>query len=101
MVPLLEHARVHGGGRSVSTGHQSGTAGGAYDIAGGDHEQSRPAREDKEIESMGALLDEALDAGCIGMSTGLAYAPAIAAPTDEVVALRSDCNPTAPCSPHT
>jgi N-acyl-D-amino-acid deacylase len=36
---------------------------------------------------MGALLDEALDAGCIGMSTGLAYAPAFAAPTDEIVAL--------------
>jgi len=46
----------------------------------------RPAT-DKEVERMGLLLDEALDAGCIGMSTGLAYAPAIAAPTDEIVAL--------------
>jgi N-acyl-D-amino-acid deacylase len=46
----------------------------------------RPAT-DKEIDRMGALLDEALDAGCIGMSTGLAYPPAIAAPTDEIVAL--------------
>ncbi len=46
----------------------------------------RPA-SDEEIASMSALLDEALEAGCIGMSTGLAYAPAIAAPTDEVVAL--------------
>lgn len=46
----------------------------------------RPA-SDEEIRRMGVLLDEALDAGCIGMSTGLAYAPAIAAPTDEIVAL--------------
>jgi N-acyl-D-amino-acid deacylase len=49
-------------------------------------ELDRPAT-DKEIQRMSVLLDEALDAGCIGMSTGLAYAPAIAAPTDEVVAL--------------
>ena len=40
-----------------------------------------------EIAHMEALLDEALEAGCIGMSTGLAYPPAFEAPTDEVVAL--------------
>ena len=42
-----------------------------------------------EIARMEALLDEALDAGCIGMSTGLAYPPAAQAPTDEIVALAS------------
>ena len=42
-----------------------------------------------EITHMEALLDEALEAGCIGMSTGLAYPPAVEAPTDEVVALAS------------
>lgn len=46
----------------------------------------RPA-SDEEIDRMRTLLAEALQAGCVGMSTGLAYAPAIAAPTDEVVAL--------------
>ena len=40
-----------------------------------------------EITHMEALLDEALEAGCIGMSTGLAYPPAAQAPTDEIVAL--------------
>ena len=40
-----------------------------------------------EIAHMEALLDEALEAGCIGMSTGLAYPPAAQAPTDEIVAL--------------
>lgn len=40
-----------------------------------------------EIERMGELLDDSLAAGCIGMSTGLAYPTAAAAPTDEVVAL--------------
>ena len=42
-----------------------------------------------EIAHMEALLDEALEAGCIGMSTGLAYPPAVEAPTDEIVALAS------------
>jgi N-acyl-D-amino-acid deacylase len=46
----------------------------------------RPASA-AEIDRMGERLDEALEAGCIGMSTGLAYPPAINAPTDEVVAL--------------
>ena len=40
-----------------------------------------------ELERMGAWLEEALDAGCIGMSTGLAYPPAQAAPPREVTAL--------------
>jgi N-acyl-D-amino-acid deacylase len=52
----------------------------------------RPA-SNKELDAMGALLDEALDAGCIGMSTGLAYAPAFAAPTDEIVALAERLQP--------
>ena len=42
-----------------------------------------------EIARMETLLDEALESGCIGMSTGLAYPPAIQAPTDEVVVLAS------------
>ena len=42
-----------------------------------------------EIARMEHLLDEMLEAGCIGMSTGLAYPPAIEAPTGEVVALAS------------
>lgn len=40
-----------------------------------------------EIEQMGRLLDDSLAAGCIGMSTGLAYPIATAAPTEEVVEL--------------
>ena len=40
-----------------------------------------------EISHMETLLDEALEAGCIGLSTGLAYPPAFEAPTDEVVTL--------------
>ncbi len=40
-----------------------------------------------EISHMEFLLDEALEAGCIGLSTGLAYPPAFEAPTDEVVTL--------------
>ena len=47
---------------------------------------ARPATAD-EIARMADTLEDALDAGAIGLSTGLAYPTAIAAPTDEVVAL--------------
>ncbi len=40
-----------------------------------------------EIDRMGALLEGSLEAGAIGLSTGLAYPPAHAAPTEEIVAL--------------
>jgi N-acyl-D-amino-acid deacylase len=41
----------------------------------------------EEIARMGERLDRALDEGCIGLSTGLAYPPAFNAPTEEVIAL--------------
>jgi N-acyl-D-amino-acid deacylase len=40
-----------------------------------------------EIGEMQRQLEAAMRAGCIGMSTGLAYPPANAAPTEEVIAL--------------
>jgi N-acyl-D-amino-acid deacylase len=46
----------------------------------------RPA-DDREIGRMAELVDEAMAAGAIGLSTGLFYPPARAAPTSEVVAL--------------
>jgi N-acyl-D-amino-acid deacylase len=46
----------------------------------------RPARA-REIDAMTRRLEEAMAAGCIGMSTGLAYPPAFNAPTDEIVEL--------------
>jgi N-acyl-D-amino-acid deacylase len=49
----------------------------------------RPAR-DSEIERMRALADEALAAGAIGLSSGLYYEPAFAAPTEEVIEI---CRP--------
>src|SRR5882724_12606992 len=39
----------------------------------------------KEVSRMKALVDEALAAGAIGVSTGLYYEPARAAPTEEVI----------------
>ncbi|MHB1122059.1 MAG: N-acyl-D-amino-acid deacylase family protein [Ramlibacter sp.] len=38
-----------------------------------------------QIARMRELVEEALDAGAIGLSTGLFYEPAIAAPTEEVI----------------
>ena len=46
----------------------------------------RPAT-DHEIDQMRNQLAEALDAGVVGMSTGLAYEPAKPAPTSEVLKL--------------
>ena len=49
----------------------------------------RPATP-AEIDTMRADLAEALDAGALGLSTGLAYPPSRYAPTSEVVALARD-----------
>ncbi|HXY99289.1 MAG TPA: D-aminoacylase [Stellaceae bacterium] len=52
----------------------------------------RPASE-SEIEVMRARLAEALEAGAIGLSSGLWYAPAIAAPPSELAALAKTLHP--------
>jgi N-acyl-D-amino-acid deacylase len=44
----------------------------------------RPAT-DSQIKRMREMVDEALAAGAIGLSTGLYYEPACAAPTEEVI----------------
>jgi len=44
----------------------------------------RPASRD-EIKVMRGRLEDSLEAGAIGLSTGLFYPPAIAAPTEEVI----------------
>src|SRR5690606_28413172 len=51
----------------------------------------RPA-SGAEREAMRRLADEALAAGAIGVSTGLYYEPAMAAPTEEVIDV---CRPLA------
>lgn len=43
------------------------------------------AANDAERQAMRALLQEALDAGAFGVSTGTFYPPASAAPTDEII----------------
>ena len=52
----------------------------------------RPAGPE-EIARMGERLQEALDAGAIGMSTGLYYAPAFHAPPAEIEALAARLRP--------
>jgi N-acyl-D-amino-acid deacylase len=48
------------------------------------------AATDAEITRMQSMVTEALEAGAIGVSTGLYYEPAIAAPTEEVIEI---CRP--------
>jgi N-acyl-D-amino-acid deacylase len=55
-------------------------------------ELDRAARAD-EIARMGERLQEALDAGAIGMSSGLYYAPAFHAPPAEIEALAARLRP--------
>jgi N-acyl-D-amino-acid deacylase len=55
-------------------------------------ELDRAAQPD-EIAAMGERLQEALDAGAIGMSTGLYYAPAFKAPPAEIEALAARLRP--------
>src|SRR5215207_15012 len=55
-------------------------------------ELDRAARPD-EIAAMGQRLQEALDAGAIGLSTGLYYAPAFHAPPAEIEALAARLRP--------
>ena len=45
-----------------------------------------------EIKRMRVMVDEAMDVGAIGVSTGLYYEPACAAPTEEVIEI---CRPLA------
>ncbi len=45
------------------------------------------AADPAEIKTMCGRLESALEAGAIGLSTGLYYQPAVAAPTEEVIAL--------------
>lgn len=40
-----------------------------------------------ELDAMRAMVNEGMDAGCVGMSTGLVYPPGKFADTDEIVAL--------------
>src|SRR6266700_1899002 len=51
------------------------------------------AADADEIARMGERLQEALDAGAIGLSSGLAYAPAFRAPSAEVEALAARLRP--------
>ncbi|MFI4986201.1 MAG: amidohydrolase family protein [Alphaproteobacteria bacterium] len=53
---------------------------------------ARPASS-AEITVMRRRLEESLEAGAIGLSTGLWYDPASAAPTEEVIALAKALNP--------
>lgn len=51
-------------------------------------EERRPPTP-SEMAAMRALVEEALEAGAVGLSSGLIYAPGIYATTDELVALAS------------
>ena len=52
--------------------------------------QERRAPDHDELQRMRALVADALDAGAVGLSTGLIYTPGIHATTDEVIALAEE-----------
>ena len=55
-------------------------------------EERRPPTP-PEMAAMRSVVDEAMQAGAVGMSSGLIYAPGIHATTDELVALASVAEP--------
>ncbi len=64
---------------AMLVGHSTLRAGSMEDL-------SQPATE-KQIGAMAESLTEAMEAGCLGLSTGLAYPTAEAAPTQEILDL--------------
>jgi N-acyl-D-amino-acid deacylase len=50
-------------------------------------EPTRPAPTDAELTTMKAIVQEGIDAGAVGLSTGLVYEPGRHAATDEIVEL--------------
>jgi N-acyl-D-amino-acid deacylase len=59
---------------------------GTVRVAGGPGFEDRPPTA-KEIKSMQSYVREAMEAGALGMSTGLIYAPQAFAKTEEIIAL--------------
>ncbi len=84
-LPLSEfYARVGERGTAVNIASFSGHGSIRAEVMGDDFE--RPATAD-EIEKMKELLVKDLEAGALGMSTGLEYDPGIYSTTEEVVEL--------------
>ncbi len=52
--------------------------------------QGRRAPSSDELQAMRRAVSEAMDAGALGLSTGLIYAPGMYAGTDEIVALAEE-----------
>jgi N-acyl-D-amino-acid deacylase len=84
-LPLSEfYDRVEKRGSAVNIASFSGHGSIRAEVMGDDF--ARPASAD-EIESMKELLAKDLEAGALGMSTGLEYDPGIYSTTEEVVEL--------------
>ncbi len=74
---------LQSGGLAINVGSLVGH--GALRIAAMGCEERQPTPA--ELETMAALLTEAMEAGAFGLSTGLVYPPGCYASTEEVVAL--------------
>jgi len=61
-------------------------------VMGGDYERPATARETK---AMRVMLREGLEAGAMGLTTGLEYVPSIWSTTEELIALVSELEPWA------
>jgi N-acyl-D-amino-acid deacylase len=59
---------------------------GTIRIAGGPGFEERPPNEE-EFDQMKELVDEAMRAGAVGLSSGLIYSPQVYAKTDEIIEL--------------
>ncbi|MCI0434238.1 MAG: D-aminoacylase [Gemmatimonadetes bacterium] len=82
--PLADHiATLRAGGHAPNTAFFAGHNEIRRRVMG----SANRAPSAAELERMAALVGEAMDAGAIGLSTGLRYVPGIYSKTEEVIAL--------------
>jgi N-acyl-D-amino-acid deacylase len=74
---------IEGQGLLSNVAHLVGHGAIRLSIMGDDNRFSTP----EELKKMERLVRESLDAGCVGLSTGLMYYPGMYAHTDELIAL--------------
>ena len=86
-VPISDLRRLRRCGERRAAGGERRRADRPHGAAQQPHGPARPGRDAAEIEAMRAQLEEALDNGALGLSSGLAYGSAFSAPPEEVKAL--------------
>ncbi|MDT9599813.1 N-acyl-D-amino-acid deacylase family protein [Sphingosinicella rhizophila] len=85
--PVLDAMKTKGSGTNYAC--YIGGNGIREDVIGGANRAPTAA----ELDRMKALVREGMEMGCVGLSTGLMYEPAMFSKTDEIVAMAKEVTP--------